>query len=124
MMGVYKILADTDTANQKFLFKLPDGDKGNAFQTHRSQEFISAQCNCPLSFMMQCLGQTATSLSPLSRAYSWLVELLRGEFSKFFIFRPGPGLRHAGYQSFFPWRLNSPQKILCMKEGSAPEQHF
>lgn len=102
-MGVYKIMGDTDRVNQKFLFKLPDGDKGNALQTHRGQEFITAQCNCPLSFIWQCLGQTAASLSPFSSVYSWLVGLLPGEFSIFFfIFRPGPGLRHTGYQSFFP----------------------
>lgn len=42
-MGVYKIMGDTDRVKQKFLFKLPDGDKGDALQTHRGQEFITAQ---------------------------------------------------------------------------------
>lgn len=36
--------------------------------------------------MMQCLGQTAASLSPLSSAYSWLVGLLRGNFFLSFFF--------------------------------------
>lgn len=36
MTGVYKIMGDTDTANLKSLFKIPNGDVGNVFQTCRT----------------------------------------------------------------------------------------
>lgn len=36
MMEVYKIKGDTDMVKQKFLFKLSNGDKGSALQTHKS----------------------------------------------------------------------------------------
>ena len=36
MMEVYKIMGDTDVVKQKFLFKLPNDEKGSALQTHKS----------------------------------------------------------------------------------------
>lgn len=35
IMEVYKIKGDTDMVKQKFLFKLSNGDKGSALQTHK-----------------------------------------------------------------------------------------
>lgn len=36
MMEVYKIMGDKDMIKQKFLFKLSNGDKVSALQTHKS----------------------------------------------------------------------------------------
>lgn len=56
MMEVCNIRGDTDTVKQNLPFKVSNGDKVSALQTHKSERFVNIQRKCPLPFMGQGLG--------------------------------------------------------------------